>query len=600
MITKGTDFIPVFTGGNGNTHFEPTIGLLNGKIVYSKYVVFGTTYNTQDFTFPYAIRQNNVDVPHDWHVEVLGKAGTDPDNGDYYYCGLLNDRQDVQLYENPQNILEYFTSNGYQTTKIRDILWVIPFDNYIQRVVVIRGRGNTYLKSVDFSLVIPFWRGNNILNIFQGCTNLERLVNLAPALEAFLSEANAFICNDAFRLGSSPITEMDFRGFTQWYKTSASQGGIVNSCNNVERIYFSESSQDCPNYVNATINGLPKIVNLDFAKLRWNRLNSLSFFNDYALETVTWPQDIRLKTGAALGFVFVNCYKLQTDPHVELWTGEDGISKPTITSSNQQLVNNCGRDIPLADRTWYFDFSGWSFICNYQGAFTPVLFLQNNGYKIKFDNFNILPYSTNTIVNLQLRGAFSNLTPDTCLTTSVDFDSAIDVNITDRYIVGDGLYQFLDGNTVITSIKLGTFEAYQQNGEIPMYVLTYVFRNSVISSIDLKAKHINFYRQQTIVVQGQPTIETSLNPLIVGDAVDWINATQINDFIDSLVATQSKQYQVNNIKLQIQFNAAQRDIIQARPNWGTDITTIEANGWEIIFPVSINNEWQNINMSELT
>ena len=595
MITKGATFQPLFAIDGK----EPAVGFLDGKIVYSKYVVFGTTYNTQDFTFPFAIRQNNVDVPHDWQVEVLGKAGTDPDNGDYYYCGLLNDRQDVEVYQNPQNILEYFTSSGYQTTKIRDILWVIPFDNYAQNIVFIRGRNNTYLKSVDFSLVTPFWRGNNILNIFQTCTSIERFVNLGPALEAFLSESNSFICNNAFQLSSAQITEIDFRGFTQWYKTSAQQGAFVSSCNNVERIYFSESSQDCPNYVNAVLNGLPKIVNLDFAKLRWNRLNGLSFYNDYALETVTWPQDIRLKTGAGLGFAFANCYKLQTDPHIELWTGEDGISKPTIQSSIQAIANSCGRDVPTAGRTWYFDFSGWSFICNNTNIFYSGIFRQDNGYKTKFDNFHVLPYGTNTTVILSLREALANLTPDNCLTTSVDFDSAVDANITDRYIGNDGLYQFLDGNTVTTSVKLDTFKAYQQNGEITNYVLSNVFRNSIISSIDLKVKHINYYRQQTVVVEDVPTIQTSLNPLIVGDAVNWTNATQINDFVDSLVATQSKQYQINNIKLQIQFNAAQRDIIQVRPNWSTDIVTISNNGWELIFPVSVNGVWSNIDTSEM-
>jgi hypothetical protein len=594
MITKGTTFQPLFAIDGK----EPAVGFLDGKIVYSKYVVFGTTYNSQDFTFPYAIQQNGVDVPHDWHVEVLSKAGTDPDNGDYYYCGLLNDKQDVQLNENPQKILEYFPSNGYQTTKIRDILWVIPFDNYAQNVVVIRGRNNTYLKSVDFSLVTPFWRGYNILNMFQACASLEQLVNLGPALEAFLSESDSFICNNAFQLSSAPITEIDFRGFTQWYKTSAQQGAFVNSCNNVERIYFSESSQDCANYVNASFNGLPKIVNLDFAKLRWNRFNSLSLLNDNSLETVTWPQGIRLKTGASLGFAFVNCYKLQSDPHIELWTGEDGISKPIIQSAvNQFIINRCGRDVSASDRTWYFDFSGWSVICNNNNISYLTVFLQSEGYKTKFDNFRILPYGTNTTVIIDLSGAFNNLTPDNCLTTSVDLDSAVDANITDRYI--SGLSQLLYYNTVVTSIKFGTFEAYQQDGEVSSSILSNVFRNSIVSSIDLLAKHINFYRQQTVVVQGQSAIQTNLNPLIVGDAVNWTNATQINNFIDSLVATQSKQFQMNNIKLQIQFNTAQRDIIQARPNWSTDIVTISNNGWELIFPVSVNGVWSDIDTSEM-
>lgn len=595
MVNKGTTFQPRFAIGSN----EPTVAFLDGKIVYSKYVVFGTTYNTQDFTFPYTIRQNGVDVPHDWHVEVLGKAGTDPDSGDYYYCGLLNDRQDVLVNQSPQNIVQYFTSGGFQSTKIRDILWVIPFADYSTNMVTIVGRGNTYLKSVDFSLVTPFWRGNNIANLFQNCTSIERFVNLGPALEAFLSENNSFICSSAFLLKAAPITEIDFRGFTQWHKTSALQGMIISECYNLERIYLSESSQDCTNYVNADFRNLLKIANLEFAKLRWNRLSGICLYNDYALETVTWPQGIRLKTGASMYNAFANCYKLQTDPHIETWVGEDGVSKPTVQGHTSSIISNCGRDVPATNRTWYFDFSGWFFTCNNSDTFFLKMLTQTNGYASKFDNFRVLPYGTNTTVILSLRDALINLTSDICLTNSVDFDATVDANITDRYIDKNGLYQFLYNNTVITSVKLGTFEAYQQDGEIQNHALTNVFRNSIVSSIDLKAKHINYYRQQTVVVQEQTEIQTNISPFVVGDAVNWTNATQINDFIDSLVATQSKQFQMNNIKLQIQFNAAQRDIIQARATWGTDITTIEANGWEIIFPVMTENGWSNIDMSEL-
>ncbi len=594
MITKGTTFQPLFAIDGK----EPAVGFLDGKTVYSKYVVFGTTYNTQDFTFPFAISQNGVAVPHDWHVEVLSKAGTDPDNGDYYYCGLLNDKQDVLLSQAPQNVIEYFTSGGFQTTKIRDILWVIPFSDFTPAITVISGRENIYLVSVDFSKVKSFWRGNSVVNTFYGCSSLQQLIELGPALESFLSDytQNNFLCNNLFQ-GNALLVEVDFRGFTQWYKVGTNQGAIVNGCNNVERIYLSESSQDCTNYVNASFSNLPVLTELDFAKLRWNKLSAFKLDSDYALETITWPSSIRLKTGAILDYAFADCYRLQSDPHIELWTGEDGISKPIVQSTNRQIVNNCGRDIQIANRTWYFDFSGWSFICNSSDLFYPSILNQRNGYKTKFDNFHVLPYGTHTTVILSLRDAFANLTPDTCLTTSIDFDSAIDANI--KYIGTEGLYQLLSGNTVTTSVNFGAFEAYQSNGEITNYILSKAFSNSVVSSIDLKAKHINYYRQQTVVVQGQSTIQTNLNPLIVGDAINWTNATQINDFIDSLVATQSKQYQVNNIKLKIQFNAAQRDIIQARPNWSTDIVTISNNGWELIFPVSVNGVWNNIDTSEM-
>lgn len=596
MINKGTTFQPRFAIGSN----EPTVAFLDGKIVYSKYVVFGTTYNAQDFTFPYAIRQNNVDVPHDWHVEVLGKAGTDPDNGDYYYCGLLNDRQDVLSSQSPQNIILYFTSGGFQTTKIRDILWVIPFSDLIPPIIAISGRGNTYLISVDFSKFKSYWRGNNVSNTFLGCSSLQQLIELGPALEAFLSDytQNDFICNN-FIHGNARLTEVDFRGFTQWYKVSANQGAIVTNCNNVERIYVSESSQDCDNYVNASFNNLPKLTELDFAKLGWNKLSVLKFDSNYALETITWPSSIKLKTGATLDYAFADCYKLQSDPHIELWTGEDGTSKPTVQSSHRPIIKYCGRDVLAVDRTWYFDFSGWFFICNSDDAFYITSLMQNNGYKVKFDNLHLLPYGTHDTIILALRAGFDSLSQNTCLTTSVDFDSMVDVNVTKRYIGTQGLFQLLNNNTVITTVKFGNFEAYQQSGDVVSYVLTDIFSGSIVSSIDLLAKHVNFYRQQTVVVQGQSTIQTNINPLIIGDAVNWTNVTQINDFIDSLVATQSKQYQMNNIKLQIQFNAAQRDIIQARATWGTDITTIEANGWEIIFPVMTENGWSNINMSEL-
>ncbi len=597
MISKGITFQPRFAIGSN----EPTVAFLDGKIVYSKYVVFGTTYNTQNFTFPYAIHQNNVDVPHDWHVEVLGIAGTDPDNGDYYYCGLLNDGQDVESYQDPQSIISYFTGDGFQTTKIRDILWVIPFSDFIPAIAAIWGRVNTYLASVDFSKVRPFWRGNDVANAFYGCSSLQQLIEIGPALEAFLSDytQNNFLCNNFIQAGNAPLVEVDFRGFTQWYKVGTNQGTIISNCKNVERIYFSEASQDCDNYVNASFYGLPKLADLDLAKLRWNKLSVFKLDGNYALETITLPSSIKLKTGAILDYAFADCYKLQSDPHIELWTGEDGTSKPTVQSSHRSIINYCGRDVPITDRTWYFDFSGWSFICNSSDLFYISILNQSNGNKVKFDNFHLLPYGTHTTIILALRLGLGNLSPDTCLTTSVDFDSATDVNITNRYIGLQGLYQFLYNNTVTTTVRLGTFEAYSQDGEIASYALSDVFKSSVVSSIDLLAKHINFYRQQTVVDQGQSTTQTNINPLIVGDAVNWTNSTQINDFVDSLVATQSKQFQMNNIKLQIQFNAEQRDIIQARATWGTDITTIEANGWEIIFPVMTENGWSNINMSEL-
>lgn len=577
MITKGTGFIPVFTGGNGNTHFEPTIGLLNGKIVYSKYVVFGTTYNTQDFTFEYNPAPSAYDEPLTWQCEVLGKAGTDAENGDYYYFGMLNDIQGVASYYNPGNIVSQLTSGQWQVGKVRDIIYSIPFGNDAAMLIDWYVRGNQYINSIDFTY-IPRVGSPSFFLAFASST-IANIIGLAD----FMQECSGTIHLGQIINNCPNLIEADFRGFTKWQNVTNPDSMIV-SCPNLEHIYFSEAESYNDRYVSCNFSSLPKLKDLDFAKLKWHKLSNINIGNNIALETVTGLQGVQLKAGASVQYCFNGLRHLTSDPHVETWVGEDGVSKPIVVASNGPVTKYCGADVPIADRTWIFDFSGWTLQALQNGLIAIGNLFNTSGYKVRIDSLFILPYNNESSVTMAFRGILAYQTPNTFYNTAVDFDAMIPTGV-DAVLQNNGLYQMMMNNTVVTSVKLGNkIRAYQTDGEVPNNVLSSVFTGSVISSIDIKAQHINFYRQQTVVVQGQSTIQTSLNPLIVGDAVNWTNATQINDFIDSLVATQSKQYQVNNLKIEIQFNAAQRDIIQARSNWSTDAVTISNNGWDLQFP----------------
>lgn len=599
MITKGTDFIPVFTGGNGNTHFEPVVGFMNDKIVYSRYVIFGTTYNTQDFTFNYSVNQGGQLVPHTWQVEVLGKAGTDSDKGDYYYCGLLNDTQDVTTYQSPTGILEQFTAIQYQTCKVRDILWVIPFgDLGAFNVIRIYMKNNSYANSCDFTYIVPFANiaNRNLSAMFSNApiTEVKKLGDFLQALSAGSIALDGIFTNNK-------LTTLDFRPFTRWYDVT-NLSNVVGSSSTLESIYFSESDADNSNYINIGFNNLTKITSLDLAKIKCKNVSTLNLSGNSLLTTITGLSNIRIKTNASQGRILNGDLALVSDPDISSWTDEDGVSKPTITvDSATTLWQNCGKSVPANSRTWEIDTRGWSFQLSslaYQDKSNAVGFsIGNNlgnsdGYGVKIAGIHFLPYSTNTWVILGISfgvNRFSDTTLDIDAMVGASYELIISKNV---------LYEAFNNNTNLTTVKFGRAKVIDYGGEIQSYVLTRTFNGATnLSSIDLRVQHFNVYRNMWNAQRQQ--YETSLAPFNIGLATAWNNTTQINDLIDDLVATQSEQYRVNGIKFEIQFNAAQRDIIQARPNWSTDIVTISNNGWEIIFPVSINNEWQSINMSEL-
>lgn len=594
MINKGTTFQPLFAIDGK----EPAVGFLDGKIVYSKYVVFGTTYNTQDFTFPYAIRQNNVDVPHDWHVEVLSKAGTDPDNGDYYYCGLLNDKQDVNHYQNPSNIITYFTGGGFQITKIRDILWMIPFGDFNDfKVMSFYGRGNTYLKSVDFTLCPRNLDTISFQNAFQGCTNLERLTGFADFCQALTNGAN-YLVN--FLSGNAAMTVFDTRGYTKWY-TVSSQFSIVTNCSALTDFYLSESSQDNNNWVDLALNTLPLITGIDFAKFRFKKLSGINFAGNSSMRTLTGMRGLALKNNISFYQVFRNCYELRSDPEINTWVGEDGTSKPLVSIANSAtLWAGCGKNVPVADRNWEIDIRDWQFQLTqyaYQDNGGIGFALGNclgntNGYGVRIAGIKFLPYSTNTWVVISF-----SCNNNCFLDNIIDLDSMADSQY-DIYLGYGVLYQCFMNSSNITKVKFGRAQVGAYNGNIQSYAFTRTFQGAAnLSDMDLRVKHINVYRNMWDTQSQQYGI--TLQPFKISEATAWVNSSQINTFIDDLVATQSEQYRVNNLKFEIQFNAAQRDIIQARPNWSTDAVTISNNGWELIFPVSVNGVWSDIDTSEM-
>ena len=591
MLMLGNNFIPLFAKGNK----QPTVIFRDGKIVYSKYVVFGTTYNTQDFTYPYAIRQDNVDVPHDWHVEVLGKAGTDPDNGDYYYCGLLNDKQDVTAFQNPQNIISVFAAGT--TNLIRDVLWTIPFSDLTSfEVAAFHARNNTYLKSFDFSLSPNNYSSYNFSNAFAACTNLESIPGLATFCQA-LANGASFV---NFIVGNQALTELDMRGYTKWY-TLNGPFSLISGATQLRSIYFSESDSDNRNWVNVTLNSMPLVTSIDWAKLRVKMFSGINFANSDSLQTLTGLSGSVIRDETSAYQIFRNDYNLLSDPEVNTWVGEDGTSKPLVSIANTAtLWQNCGRDVPAADRSWEIDIRGWRF------RMTQYAYQDNgntgwamagtignvSGYGVRIAGIKALPFSTNTWVVMNIGVANNSF-----LDSTIDYDSMVDSQY-DIYIGSECLYQAFMNSTNITKVKFGRAQVGAYNGNIQNYAFTRTFQGaSNLSDMDLRVKHFNVYRN--IFNTQTQQYETALATFQISQATAWTDTTQLGNLIGDLTTTQSEQYRVNGIPFSIQFNAAQEAVIKALPNWATMEGQIASNGWNLIWPVSVNGVPANINMSEL-
>lgn len=588
MINKGTTFQPRFAIGSN----EPTVAFLDGKIVYSKYVVFGTTYNTADFTFSTTI--NNVE--YSWQCEVFSKAGTDED-GDYYYFGLVNDTQGLATTPELQSVISAMLGYTYQTSvKCRDMLWMIPFgdiNNY--SVYYIGCQGNTRIKSFDFSF-IPEINLTTLARAFEG----SGLISLT-ALGRFLQkqQANTLLltrmCYNAANISTLTLT-----GFTHW-SIVTSLYEFASNCTQLHSIELSEADNYNPNFIPVSVRNCPNLEVFPFDKMKINKLAGFSLGGDTSLTRVSGTAGCRIKMYADLNYLFNDCWALEDSPQIETWTGEINGSKPTVCVA-YPLTDKCGRDIPQADRDWFFDFTGWSFYPQYaaqqelgkNGYFPPIL--NSVGYAVKFDGIKLLPYSGNGYVLVHLFSLFQGQTADVCKTSTFDLDGMVDSSLS-IYVGASMYYHTFEDCTALTTVRLGRAQPYC-DGKISEYSLTNVFKNAVnISSIDLRVRHFNIYRRSFDSVS--QSYKTDLNTFFISQATAWTDATQLGDLIDDMATIQSEQYRVNGIPLNIQFNAAQEAVIKALPNWSTKEIQIAGNGWNLIWPVSVNDVPTNINMAEL-
>jgi hypothetical protein len=591
MITKGTVFQPLFAKGGS----EPTVIFKDGKIVYSKYVVFGTTYNMQDFTFTTTISN----IVYTWHCEVLSKAGTDAD-GEYYYFGLINDIQGLAFIDNPSNVIAAMLGSALQSTvKCREVLYMIPFgsvDDY--GVYYVGCRGNTTIKSFDCSLIPA-----NSLSSLQEAFNTTGLYTL-NAFGTLLQRQDVVSLNLQNAIyNNSRMTVVDIAGFTHWHKVSNARN-FLSALPNVTSIAISEADAENPNFINPpACANCTNLTSFDFAKFKIKKWATLPNMSDCSnLTTITGLDGIMLQDGASASNLFRNNYLMTSNPHIDTWTGSDGVTKPTLTVANTNvLFSNCGSSVAAAERNWEFDIRGWHFSMGafaYQDTANPFGFYINscigngNGYGVRIAGITLIPYSTNTWVIISVSIA-NNVFVD----SHIDYDSMVESQY-DIYIGKNVLYQVFLNNTNVTRVTLGRAQVLDYGGEINIYALARVFQGATnLTSIDLRARHFNVYRYQWNELAQE--YQTTLATFNIGQATAWADATQLGDLIGDLATVQSQQYAHNGIPLDIQFNAAQESVIKALPNWSTMESQIAANGWNLIWPVLLADTPQNINMSEL-
>lgn len=144
------------------------ISIYHGEhLVFSKYVVLGTTYNSQSWTVTDSLSSSGKT----WQLEIIAYAGTDA-GGDYYYFGLPNDTQGVAyeaLYAVVSNI---FSSAHSATNRLRTIERCIYFGTQGGRCLYAISDSNfTSYRLTDSADV-----NTTISGIFQNATSLQEVI----------------------------------------------------------------------------------------------------------------------------------------------------------------------------------------------------------------------------------------------------------------------------------------------------------------------------------------------------------------------------------------------------------------------------------------
>lgn len=148
------------------------ISIYHGEhLVFSKYVVLGTTYNSQSWTVTVNGETESLTV----NIDVITIAGTDT-GGDFYYFGVRNETFGLNSKQAIFSLItSIFSSVNASTNKIRTIDRCIPVGAVDNQCIYRINDSNIrrYATSENADTLITV-----LSNLFDGCENLEEIEGL--------------------------------------------------------------------------------------------------------------------------------------------------------------------------------------------------------------------------------------------------------------------------------------------------------------------------------------------------------------------------------------------------------------------------------------
>ena len=537
----------------------------DGHLTYSAYVVMGTCYYSQTLTI------TSASPTHTWTVEVLGIAGTD-DTGNYYRFGIRDELDDNgnegSTWQDMVVRVNSIQKALADMALLRSIYRMTYSPYNLATPFFVSMRSNTHIRVFDALEAVLLRSGvGSLINQFTGCVNLRELVNIH--LIVCLPQCSF---ESTFRSLTS-LSHIDFRGNATLYNVQKWQDTFNSS--QISSILMDMQPQDNPNTVNisAIIANTPLTL-FEFGKLRIKIVSNCAyaFLGCRTLEGVTGLQGIKLTTGCSVVGMFQNCVIYSEDPHIETWTGIDGISKPVVNmSSSNSMVYNFGENVPIANR-FDLDFNGWGIMV---GA-SAILSFYGCKHNVKnVENISFISTEASTVISLNM--AFQGTTISRFATTKWADNIPFSIS---------SVGSLFKNNTAITEIDV-TGISWMTATVTSTGSTAEIFTGCV--NVTSYKSNYNFYN---VLTDYSPVF--NLSPM-----TSWTDSTEIAALITSLANNVNRNYTTNNIVNSIQFNAVQQAVIEAIPNWATLASQIAINGWNIIFPVTLNNEQVNINMSDM-
>lgn len=472
MLIKNSSVLTrIFKGGK-----EVTSVYKGGKLLYSAFVLMGTTYNATSWSQTATTSDASV-----WQFEVLGVAGTD-DGGTYYNFGVRD---------------------CFRITRSTGTLW----DSLVSAI------SPAYVRSV--------WR----------------------------------ICSDSrdYRTTYAGINALGLKevDMKEWNEVT----GLSNFMNG--------------NSVLTTLQNMFKTIT-----------NLRNGFRGCTALTGTDMSNTKISADCNLDYLFYNCAMWATNPRLETWTAEDGVSKPTVGLMSGAFYN-FGASLTDSSLLFDIDLSGWTIKTYSNNAVGGITFGNCKHRIVNIDKLRFLPVSVNgSVIGLDMRGMFNDANIETVDTSSWNASDQYDLILTGNYLA-------FGNNPTLTSVNVTGFKATTDSA--PLFNMNVFQGTNNITSLIIDYNFCDGYRND-----GKLLNTFNLQPL-----TQWTNQTQIHDFLVSLSQHDSQMYSRNNMSTSIAFSTQTYAVIQGMSDWSTLSAAIAAHGWNLILPVSVNNVLQNINMSEL-